>query len=76
MRNHDTDSGRCAFWGYERWEGVPLLDGALIHLELALEDSTAGGDHRIFIARVIHIRMFEGTPLIHWRGADAGMGAA
>jgi flavin reductase (DIM6/NTAB) family NADH-FMN oxidoreductase RutF len=54
------------------WEeglnGLPLVRGAVAWLECAREEILVGGDHRIFVGRVMRIRHFERQPLLHWRG--------
>jgi flavin reductase (DIM6/NTAB) family NADH-FMN oxidoreductase RutF len=75
-----TFSSRAERFASVEWTegeaGVPLLEGAVVQLELALEASLAGGDHRIFVARVLRTHMFDRIPLIHWRGAYAKVEAA
>lgn len=76
-RTFSSKGDRFASVGWREGEtGVPLLDAALLNFELALEATHAGGDHRIFIGRVLRTHMSDGAPLLHWRGAYACMGAA
>jgi flavin reductase (DIM6/NTAB) family NADH-FMN oxidoreductase RutF len=54
--------------------GCPLLNGALAHFECAIETTIPGGDHVIFIGRVLRAAYREGEPLIfatggYWRPA-------
>jgi len=55
----------------ETWEsGVPMLPHSLANLECALEKVVDGGDHQIFIGRVLRMRHQEGgQPLVYFRGA-------
>jgi flavin reductase (DIM6/NTAB) family NADH-FMN oxidoreductase RutF/DNA-binding IclR family transcriptional regulator len=49
-------------------EGVPLLDGAVAQLECKKEASYPGGDHLVFIGRVLRIRGTDRKPLALRRG--------
>ena len=50
---------------------IPLLDGCIAHLECELEHSYDGGDHTIFVGRVLAGAESEGdgAPLLFYRGA-------
>lgn len=48
--------------------GVPLLEGAIAHLECTAFKGVDGGDHRIFLGRVEHHDMREGAPLLFHAG--------
>lgn len=57
--------------------GAPLIKDALAHFECAPYASHDGGDHVIFLARVVRFSASQGEPLIFYRGrycrlADAG----
>jgi flavin reductase (DIM6/NTAB) family NADH-FMN oxidoreductase RutF len=47
---------------------VPLLDGALAHLECVTHRMHDEGDHTIFIGRVEEGRVAAGEPLLYCRG--------
>jgi len=49
--------------------GVPLLEGLLAYFECALSQVIDGGDHRIFLAEVRHLKCFEGRPLLYFASA-------
>jgi flavin reductase (DIM6/NTAB) family NADH-FMN oxidoreductase RutF len=75
-------SERFARKGYDRfdglpWErgrtGVPLLAGVLANMECAVEQRIAAGDHDIFIGRMLHARVAEGDPLIHFASRYRGL---
>jgi len=51
--------------------GVPLLDGALAHLECAMWAQHDGGDHTIFVGRVHRAAVGDSQPLLHYRGSYA-----
>jgi len=54
--------------------GVPVIAGCLAALECSLEASHDGGDHRIFVGRVRQLSCVDaGEPLVHFRGAYAGL---
>lgn len=50
--------------------GVPLLEGALCHLECAVEHRYPGGDHEIIVGRVTDLSVdhLEERPLIYYKG--------
>ena len=48
--------------------GMPLLDGALAHIVCSTWQRYPGGDHEIFVARVIAARAMEGQPLCYFSG--------
>jgi len=49
--------------------GVPLIVGALAHLECRVVDVFPGGDHSIFVAEVEHADVGESEdPLVFFRG--------
>ncbi len=49
--------------------GCALLTGALAHFECALENTIDGGDHTIFLGRVLRARHRDGEPLIFSAGS-------
>jgi len=84
-------SRRFATAGADKWIGTPasigpsgaiLIDDALAHLECDLHSVTDGGDHAIFICRVLGFSINDGEPLMYFKGsylraagADATSGA-
>jgi flavin reductase (DIM6/NTAB) family NADH-FMN oxidoreductase RutF len=50
-------------------DGSPLLDGAITHIECRSEQQLEGGDHTIFIGRVMQVRISPGEPLLYSQGA-------
>lgn len=48
--------------------GVPLVEGALAHLECEVDETVAGGTHTVFLARVRQAVGTEGAPLTYFRG--------
>jgi len=48
--------------------GLPLLPGALAHLECRTHSIVDGGDHRILIGEVVALDSRDGTPLIFFQG--------
>lgn len=69
---------RFASRGSDKWSDTPasvgrygslLIDGALAHLECTREAVFDGGDHRIFLCRVLAFEKGEATePLVFYRG--------
>jgi len=55
--------------GY-RWteSGVPLLEEALVHLACNVVASYVAGDHTIFLGEVQSVEVFDGEPLLYFRG--------
>lgn len=50
-------------------EAVPYLHGAHAHLAVQIEQAVPGGDHDIFIARVLHtVHDADNTPMIYHNG--------
>ncbi len=46
---------------------VPLIAGALTTIECEVYDQLPGGDHSIFVGRVVDAQMREGIPLLYFR---------
>jgi flavin reductase (DIM6/NTAB) family NADH-FMN oxidoreductase RutF len=71
-------SNRFASKGADKWlgtrhrmgtTGVPLLEDALAHIECEKFQVVEGGDHMIFICRVVAYETFEkSSPLIFFKG--------
>jgi len=56
--------------------GLPLLPGALAHLECETRAIHDGGDHRIIVGEVVALSARDGDPLLFFRGRlAAGFGA-
>jgi flavin reductase (DIM6/NTAB) family NADH-FMN oxidoreductase RutF len=54
--------------------GGTFFKGGAAHFEVATQSTTAGGDHTIFIARVIWAQVdHELTPLLYHQGAHHGL---
>jgi len=55
--------------GYrENRHGIPLLDGALAHIECAKHAEVPGGDHTVFFGLVTGGEVTERRPLLYFRG--------
>jgi flavin reductase (DIM6/NTAB) family NADH-FMN oxidoreductase RutF len=60
--------------GYrESRRGIPLLEGALAHIECAKQDAVAGGDHTVFFGLVIDGAVNDARPLLYYRGGYASL---
>jgi flavin reductase (DIM6/NTAB) family NADH-FMN oxidoreductase RutF len=68
----------------DKWQGVrfergttgaPILAGTLASIECRTESVHDGGDHRLFIGRVVHLASREGRPLLFMRGRYHALGA-
>jgi flavin reductase (DIM6/NTAB) family NADH-FMN oxidoreductase RutF len=53
-----------------RWteSGVPLLEDALVHIACKVTAAHVAGDHTIFIGQVETTEIFDGDPLVYFRG--------
>jgi flavin reductase (DIM6/NTAB) family NADH-FMN oxidoreductase RutF len=70
----ETASNRFAGVGYrESRFGIPLLDGALAHIECAMHAAVEAGDHTIFIGLVTGGTVSEQRPLLYYRGGYASL---
>ena len=49
--------------------GVPLLDGALVHLSCSVTDSHPAGDHTLHVGRVEELWFDDGKPLVFYTGS-------
>lgn len=73
-----TDKFADTVW-HEGELGVPLLDGALAHIECELEAVYPGGDHYIVVGRVkaLHSDLGDETPLdplLYYRSSYRSLG--
>ena len=48
--------------------GLPLIEGAIAHLECTTVSTHVEGDHTIFVGRVDRARVGTGEPLLYFRG--------
>ncbi len=48
--------------------GLPLIEGALAHIECAKVSTYPGGDHTIVVGRVEASTVGDGHPLVYYRG--------
>jgi flavin reductase ActVB len=76
--DQEAHSRRFANKEGNRFEGValrrgerdlPLLEGALAHLECRVSQRVPGGDHTILIGEVYAADVREANPLLYYRGA-------
>jgi flavin reductase (DIM6/NTAB) family NADH-FMN oxidoreductase RutF len=77
LSNRFAAKGQDRFIGvtWDRGEtGVPLLPGALAHMECAIRNVVEAGDHAIFIAEVIRASISEGKPLLFFDSGYRKMG--
>jgi flavin reductase (DIM6/NTAB) family NADH-FMN oxidoreductase RutF/DNA-binding GntR family transcriptional regulator len=66
-----TKSGAAKFEGAEILRGerdVPLLAGALAHIQCRVAETVVGGTHTVFLGEVDHAAASEGAPLTYFRG--------
>lgn len=76
-REHQDISRRFASTRLDKFDGVahrlgalglPLIDGALAHLECQTVSAHVEGDHTIFVGRVESAQVGDGEPLLYYRG--------
>ena len=48
--------------------GVPLLDGALAHIECKVAAGYEGGDHTIYTGEIQTIATVDAAPLLFYKG--------
>jgi flavin reductase (DIM6/NTAB) family NADH-FMN oxidoreductase RutF len=56
--------------------GCPIIEGALSRVECELVEVYDGGDHDIFVGRLLSVEVSDGKPLVYWRGDYASLRAA
>ena len=62
-------TNRFAGVGYrENRHGVPVLDGAVAHIECTKQAEVPGGDHTVFFGLVTGGETWERKPLLYFRG--------
>lgn len=49
--------------------GMPLIDGALVHLVCTVTDSHLAGDHTLHVGHVDHLWRTHGEPLVFFTGS-------
>jgi flavin reductase (DIM6/NTAB) family NADH-FMN oxidoreductase RutF len=70
-----VDANRFDGVGYrESRHGVPLLDGALAHVECVRQASVPGGDHTVFFGLITGGATTDHRPLLYYRGGYANLG--
>ena len=57
-------------------DGLPLIDGALVHLTCTVLDSHLAGDHTLHVAQVDTVLHQGGAPLVYHSGSFSGVDAA
>lgn len=55
--------------------GMPLLNGALAHIECRLHSSLPGGDHTIFVGEVVAATCSDQRPLLYYRSGYHRLGS-
>ena len=74
---HEPISRRFASTRLDKFDGVafrlgalglPLIEGALAHLECQTVNAHVEGDHTIFVGRIESAQVGDGEPLLYYRG--------
>ncbi|WP_246252708.1 flavin reductase [Allomesorhizobium camelthorni] len=71
LSRHFSSSAVHKFTGVPSRNGhhdIPLLDGAVAHIECSQEAAYDGGDHVIMIGRVSRVSRYSGDPLLFVQG--------
>lgn len=55
--------------------GIPLLEGVLAHIGCNVAAQYMSGDHSIFVAEVESLELYDGEPLVHYRGGYRRLGS-
>jgi flavin reductase (DIM6/NTAB) family NADH-FMN oxidoreductase RutF len=55
-------------WSPGEITGCPLIEEALACMECEVVEVHSGGDHDIFLARPMAVRVHQGAPLVYFRG--------
>lgn len=73
-RHGVEDMGEVAY--STRQSGAPIIDGALAWVECEIAERLEGGDHTIYIGRVIDLEIArpEAEPLVFFSGHYRGLG--
>ncbi|WP_431799832.1 flavin reductase family protein [Halobacillus andaensis] len=53
---------------FDTFEGMPVLEDALVSLACRVYDSYAAGDHILYIGEVINLSVQDGEPLTFYEG--------
>lgn len=60
-------------WRPGEHTGCPLLPDVIATVECEVTEVLAGGDHSIFIGRMLGVEVSDGAPLLYWRGKYASV---
>ena len=58
---------------HEVGNGLPVIDGAVGHIECEWHSSFPAGDHTVFLGRVTGGEVSDRRPLLHYRGGYAAL---
>ena len=62
-------------WSRGPVTGCPLIPGSLAFVECETVEVYEGGDHDIFVGRLLDVKVREGEPLVYFRGSYAALAA-
>jgi len=71
--NGEDDKFGGVPWSAGPATGCPIVAGALAWFECELSDVHRGGDHDIFVGRLLAVSVREGDPLVYFRGGYASL---
>lgn len=59
---------------YTWYEDIPLLEDCLTQIACRLWAQYDGGDHTLFLGRVVDLKLYEGEPLLYYASAYRQLG--
>jgi flavin reductase (DIM6/NTAB) family NADH-FMN oxidoreductase RutF len=74
--NGDEDKFQGVAWTRGPATGCPIVGGALAWFECEVIDVHQGGDHDIFVGRLLEVTVGDGEPLVYFRGGYASLSRA
>jgi flavin reductase (DIM6/NTAB) family NADH-FMN oxidoreductase RutF len=66
--SNTPDRFESVSWSPGEITGCPVIEEALACMECEVVEVHSGGDHDIFLARPISVRVHQGAPLVYFRG--------
>jgi flavin reductase (DIM6/NTAB) family NADH-FMN oxidoreductase RutF len=69
----DDDKFTGVAWSAGRMTGCPVIHDALATLECEVQSIYEGGDHDIFVGRLVAVQVRKGDPLVYFRGNYLGL---
>jgi flavin reductase (DIM6/NTAB) family NADH-FMN oxidoreductase RutF len=71
--NRTGDKFAGVDWSRGPATGCPLIPGSLAFVECETVEVYGGGDHDIFVGRLLDVKVRDGEPLVYFRGSYAAL---